>query len=89
MFGSRTWAPPSNKGTSLNADPKVTVFLLASIAQMDKPILRQSHFLALLYPEYLFIPRRFNTKLCDSDKLDKNKGLVFAGRTNILAFGAI
>lgn len=40
MFGSRTWATPSNKGTSLNTDPKVRVSLLASNALMDKHILR-------------------------------------------------
>lgn len=88
MFGPRTWAPPSNKGNSLNTDPKVRVSLLASSALMDVHIPRYSHFLALLYPEYLFIPRRFNTELCDSDKLDKKKRLVLA-RTNILAFVAV
>lgn len=40
MLGSRTWAPPSNKGTSLNTDPKVRVSLLACSALMDKRILR-------------------------------------------------
>lgn len=86
MFGSRAWAPPSNKGASLNTHPKVRQSLLAPSALMDKHILRQLHFLALLYTEYLFIPRRFNIELCDSDKLDKKKALVFAGRTNALDF---
>lgn len=40
MFGSRTWAPPSNKGSFLNTDPKVRVSLLASSALMDKHTLR-------------------------------------------------
>lgn len=60
MFGSRTWAPPSTKVTSLNTDPKVRMSLLAFRAPMDKHILRQSHFPALLYPKYLSIPSGFN-----------------------------